>query len=138
MDTISPSQRSANMSRIRGRNTAPELIVRKLAHSLGYRFRLHLRELPGSPDLVFRSRKKVIFVNGCFWHRHEGCRYAYKPKSNVQSWENKFSSNVERDNRVTSELKNLGWRVLVIWECETTGNESLVTKLQGYIGNVLD
>jgi DNA mismatch endonuclease (patch repair protein) len=101
VDIITPAERSALMSRIQGKNTKPEILVRSMAHSLGYRFRLHRRDLPGTPDIVFPRLGKVIFVHGCFWHQHRGCRYAYKPKSNSLFWEKKFSGNRERDKRNT-------------------------------------
>lgn len=138
MDIVSRAHRSEIMSRIRGRNTKPELVVRRTAHRLGYRFRLHRRDLPGSPDLVFPRPKKVIFVHGCFWHRHDGCRLAYEPKSNVEFWQKKFKSNIERDIRVKGELERMGWDVLTIWECETVDNNLLVSKLQGHLDDVED
>lgn len=118
------------MARISCKGTKPELTVRKLAHSLGYRFRLHRRDLPGSPDLVFPGRKLVLFVHGCFWHRHEGCRFAYTPKSNVEFWQTKFKNNVARDERAERELERLGWRVATLWECETTDFNGLRLKLR--------
>lgn len=120
MDIVSPERRAAMMSRIRGRDTKPEILVRKLAHALGYRFRLHRRDLSGTPDLVFPGRRKVVFVHGCFWHRHPGCRYAYEPKSRVEFWRTKFASNVTRDARVLTEIERSGWDALTIWECETS------------------
>jgi DNA mismatch endonuclease (patch repair protein) len=120
MDTISPERRSAVMARIRGRDTKPEMIVRRLAHAMGYRFRLHRRDFPGSPDLVFSPRRKVVFVHGCYWHRHPGCQFAYSPKSNTEFWTRKFDSNIARDQRVEEELEQLGWDVLTIWECEAS------------------
>lgn len=118
------------MGRIQSRDTAPELAVRRLAHRLGYRFRLQRRDLPGSPDLVFPSRRKAVFVHGCFWHRHSGCRLAYEPKSNVDFWSAKFRKNVERDIRVKEELECMGWGVLVIWECETVDRAALASELR--------
>jgi len=118
MDIISPKQRSELMSRIRGVDTRPELIVRRLAHSLGYRFRLHRRDLPGNPDLVFPARRKVVLVHGCFWHRHSSCRFAYKPKSNREFWANKFAANRVRDRRAIRQLRAAGWDPLIVWECE--------------------
>jgi DNA mismatch endonuclease, patch repair protein len=119
IDTLTPAQRSKNMSRIRGKDTKPEMIVRRLTHAMGYRYRLHARELPGRPDLVFRPRRKAIFVHGCFWHRHEGCQFAYTPRSRQQFWSDKFESNVRRDQQALIDLASLGWQVLVIWECQT-------------------
>lgn len=135
MDLVSPARRSAMMAGIGGRNTKPEMVVRRLAHRLGHRFRLHRRDLPGSPDLVFPGRKKIVFVHGCFWHSHENCRFAYKPKSNVEFWENKLGKNAERDIRVKGELECMGWGVLVIWECETGDSDLVVSKLQGHLGH---
>jgi len=129
MDIFSPDQRSRMMSRIRGKNTKPELLVRRAVHALGFRFRLHRRDLPGSPDLVFPSRHKVIFVHGCYWHRHPGCQYAYTPKSNMTFWQLKFEANVTRDRLALSALESLGWGALVIWECETHDAEALRARL---------
>lgn len=134
MDIVTPARRSMMMSRIGGKNTAPEMKVRRAAHSLGHRFRLHRREMPGSPDLVFPRKKVALFVHGCFWHRHEGCRRCYAPKSNVEFWEQKFHNNVTRDKRVTGELERMGWSVFVIWECETASADELNQKLQKVLG----
>ena len=130
MDIVSPTTRSRMMSRIRGRNTAPELIVRKTAYGLGYRYRLNRPDLPGSPDLVFSRYNTAIFVHGCFWHRHEKCKYCYTPKSNIEFWMKKFDNNVARDNRVKGELERMGWRVAIIWECETKDFDGLRKKLR--------
>lgn len=111
-------KRSRHMARVRSKNTKPEMVVRSYAHSLGYRFRLHRKDLPGSPDLVFPSKSKVVFVHGCFWHRHQGCKYATMPKARRLFWENKFNDNVERDMRKLNELEAGGWHSLVIWECQ--------------------
>src|SRR5271157_3311237 len=105
------------MRRIRSANTKPELVVRSLTHRLGYRFGLHRRDLPGRPDLVFPARRKVIFVNGCFWHRHPKCRYASLPKTRRKFWKAKFVSNVARDRRSRRELKRMDWAVLTVWQC---------------------
>jgi DNA mismatch endonuclease (patch repair protein) len=133
MDIVSPERRSAMMAGIKGRDTKPEIAVRRLAHRLGYRFRLHRRDLPGTPDLVFPGRKKVVFVHGCFWHRHAGCRFAYQPKSNVSRWQAKFETNVARDARVRRELAQMEWDVLTIWECETADIEMLTHKLVKFL-----
>lgn len=125
MDSLTREQRSWNMSRIKNRDTKPELIVRSLLHRKGYRFRLHRNDLPGKPDIVLPRFKKIIFVQGCFWHRHQGCRYAYNPKSRVNFWQDKFSRNVKRDQEVQKALLQLGWQVYVIWECETKKSEVL-------------
>lgn len=134
MDRISQERRSQNMSRIRGRNTKPELLVHKAAHALGYRYRLHHKSLPGSPDLLFPKRKIALFVHGCFWHRHDNCKYCYNPKSNVDFWARKFQTNVTRDERVRKELEALGWRTAVIWQCETAEPDSLAGTLKGILG----
>lgn len=118
-DIVGRERRSRMMSRIRGRDTGPEILVRRVAHGLGFRFRLHRRDLPGRPDLVLPRYRAVVFVHGCFWHRHEGCRYAYEPKSRVGFWTTKFRENIARDGRNEAALRALGWRVLIIWECET-------------------
>jgi len=117
------------MSRIRSRDTKPEIIVRKILHRMGYRFRLHRKDLPGCPDIVLPKYRTVVFVHGCFWHRHEGCRYAYNPKSRVDFWQKKFKQNVERDKKVRHELTDMGWRVLVVWECDTKDIDVLADKL---------
>lgn len=113
------------MARIRGKSTKPELIVRRTAHQLGYRFRLHRKQLPGTPDLSFPRLRLAVFVNGCFWHRHPNCRYAYTPKSNIDFWTRKFSNNIQRDIRVKEQLESMGWRIAVIWECETADSLAL-------------
>lgn len=133
MDVVTPERRSAIMSRIRGKNTKPELIVRRLVHAMGYRFRLHRRDLPGSPDLVFPSRHKVVFVHGCFWHRHEGCRKSSMPKTRAEFWAEKFRRNVERDAENYAALEQVGWSHLVIWECETSDLDSLSARLQEFL-----
>lgn len=118
MDITSPEKRSRMMAGIKGKNTKPELVVRRLVHGMGFRYRLHRKDLPGSPDLVFSRLKKVICVHGCFWHRHPGCRFAYTPKSNAEFWLNKLEGNIRRDAQVLAALDALGWKVLVVWECE--------------------
>ena len=135
-DIVDRNKRSEMMSRIRARDTKPELIVRRIAHRLGFRFRLHRRDLPGSPDIVFPRHRAVIMVHGCFWHRHLGCRYASTPKTRVQFWENKFEDNIVRDRRSESALRDLGWRVLVIWECETKDHEAVAARIVSYLGQV--
>ncbi|SEH04944.1 Very short patch repair protein [Candidatus Venteria ishoeyi] len=107
------------MSQIKNCDTKKEKIVRSLLHHKGYRFRLYRKDLPGKPDIVLPKYKKIIFVHGCFWHRHEGCRYAYTPKSRIDFWENKFKKNIQHDKEVQSVLSELGWQVYIIWECET-------------------
>jgi DNA mismatch endonuclease (patch repair protein) len=117
-DTISRERRSWNMSRIRGKDTGPELRLRSLLHRAGYRFRLHDKTLPGKPDLVLKKHKTAIFVHGCFWHRHPGCRNATSPSTRPDFWQAKFEGTVERDRRAGETLHELGWRVLTVWECE--------------------
>jgi len=122
-------QRSRNMSAIKSKNTKPEIAVRKLLHSMGYRFRLHRKDLPGSPDIVLPKYKIVIFVHGCFWHRHENCKYASNPKTRKEFWESKFKANVKRDFEIQEKIKNIGWHFVVIWECETKNIENLRDKI---------
>ncbi|AJD43576.1 DNA mismatch endonuclease Vsr [Rhizobium sp. SEMIA 4085] len=117
-DQLNPQHRSVLMRKVKAKNTRPEMTVRSTAHRLGYRYRLHVKGLPGSPDLVFPSRRKVIFVHGCFWHRHAGCRRASTPSTNVEFWNAKFQRNVARDRQKEVLLKSAGWGVLTIWECE--------------------
>lgn len=121
------------MSGIRGKNTKPELAVRKLVHALGYRFRLHRRDLPGSPDLVLPRLRKIIFVHGCFWHRHPGCQFAYSPKSNTAFWLAKLNANVQRDAAVQLALAEMGWNVLIVWECEVADMRALSYKVQTFL-----
>lgn len=118
-DIVDPSTRSKIMASICGKNTKPELRVRRGLHQLGMRFRLHRRDLPGCPDLVFPKHRAVLFVHGCFWHRHNSCRLAYTPSSNSEKWGEKFTANVERDRAQVTRLMEDGWRVFVIWECAT-------------------
>ena len=122
-------QRSRNMSAIKSKNTKPEIVVRKLLHSMGYRFRLHRKDLPGSPDIVLPKYKTVIFVHGCFWHRHENCKYSSTPKTRKKFWESKFEVNVKRDLEIQEKIKNIEWRSIVIWECETKDLKKLRVKL---------
>ncbi len=119
-DIVDAWTRSRMMSGIRGSNTQPELRVRRFLHRHGFRDRLHVKDLPGRPDIVLPKYKAVVFVHGCFWHRHSGCPYAYRPKSNVEFWEAKLNSNAERDARVEQKLAEQGWQVLVVWECDTS------------------
>jgi DNA mismatch endonuclease (patch repair protein) len=127
--------RSALMARIGPKDTKPEMVVRRAAHALGYRFRLHRRDMPGTPDLVFPRLKKVVFVHGCFWHRHPGCRHTSTPKTRREFWEEKFARNVERDARKTAQLQDSGWDVLTIWECDTRDGGRLIVDLQNWLGN---
>ena len=125
VDQISAERRSTVMARIKGRNTGPELRVRKVAHALGLRFRLNRNDLAGKPDVVFPKFRIALFVHGCFWHQHSGCRRASKPKSNTDYWEAKLRRNVERDARTLLALTRQGWRMVVIWECETNDADRL-------------
>ena len=133
VDNRSPESRSALMSRIAGKDTAPELFVRQLLHALGYRFRLHRRDLPGTPDIVFPSRGKVIFVNGCFWHAH-GCRIGRPPKSRPEFWLPKLENNRRKDKRNSRELRHLGWGVLTVWQCQTKSRDQLKSRLISFLG----
>lgn len=132
-DTISPKRRSWVMSRVKGKNTSPELLVRKAARSLRQLYQLHRHDLPGTPDLVFPKRKIAVFVNGCFWHRHSGCKRARTPKTRFDYWNMKLQRNVDRDRRVRSSLRTLGWKTVVIWECETPAAEKLLETLRSRI-----
>ena len=123
-------QRSKNMAAIKSKNTKPEIKVRKVLHSMGYRFRLHSKDLPGSPDIVLPKYKTVIFVHGCFWHRHQNCKYASNPKTRREFWEKKFKENIERDKKTLEKLKNLGWKTNIVWECEVKNREILILKLE--------
>lgn len=133
-DILSPEARSARMRLIRSKNTNPELAVRRLIHSLGYRYRLHHRKLPGKPDLVFAGRKKAIFVHGCFWHRHEGCRYDRPPKSKLDYWKPKLEGNQQRDRENQAKLREMGWTILVIWECEAEKPDTIVDRIVTFLG----
>ena len=133
MDTLTPEQRSALMARIRGVDTKPELFVRRALHGQGYRFRLHGRGLPGKPDIVFKKRKRAVFIHGCFWHRH-GCKRTTHPKSRRDYWQDKFAKNVARDRRNTALLADDGWDVFVAWECEIDSDETLLQRLMEFLG----
>ena len=132
-DTLTREDRSELMGRIRGLNTKPELFVRRALHARGYRFRTHVRKLPGCPDLVFSRRRAVIFVHGCFWHRH-GCKKTYVPKSRQEFWESKFAANVKRDKRHHKQLVEAGWRVFVVWECEIESDETVMNRIIDFLG----
>ena len=125
------SVRSRNMAAIRGKDTAPELAVRRILHAMGLRFRLHRKDLPGRPDIVLPKHRTVVFVHGCFWHRHKGCRYTTTPKTRQEFWQSKFAANVERDGRNRTDLQQLGWRVIVVWECELRQPSDLKERLSG-------
>lgn len=135
MDIVTPEKRSQMMSGIRGKNTKPELAVRSVAHRLGLRFRLHVKDLPGRPDLVFPKHRTVVFVHGCFWHRHD-CRLAAMPKTRTDFWLAKFSANVARDRRCRMELEVRGWKVLEIWECEVRDTLLIRQRLEEHFGLV--
>ncbi|MCO7627105.1 very short patch repair endonuclease [Pseudomonas fluorescens] len=133
-DTVNPERRSKMMSMIKGKNTKPEMVVRSVCYELGLRYRLHRRDLPGTPDLVFTKSRICLFVNGCFWHRHPRCKYAYTPKSKLEFWLPKLAKNVERDIKVQQTLLSQGWRVLIVWECDTKNRETLRTEIQKAFG----
>lgn len=133
VDIISEERRSWNMSRIRSKNTKPEMVVRSMLHRMGFRFRLHDRKLPGNPDIVLPKYKTVIFVHGCFWHRHSGCSYTYTPKSRVEFWEVKFQKNVNSDQGNIRVLRESGWQVKVIWECETKDTDKLAETIAAFL-----
>lgn len=122
------------MSLVRSKNTRPEMTVRRLLYGMGYRYKLHDRKLPGKPDLVFTGRRKVIFVNGCFWHHHEGCRYSGIPKSNREFWNEKFERNMARDRGTYIKLCEEGWQVLVIWQCELRDLEAVRQRMVQFLG----
>ena len=132
-DNRTPESRSALMSRIGGKDTAPELMVRHLLHSLGYRFRLHRRDLPGTPDIVFPSRHLALFVNGCFWHAH-GCWIGQAPKSNRRYWVPKLEGNRARDRQNCADLRALGWRTMTVWQCQIRNPRSLARRLISFLG----
>jgi DNA mismatch endonuclease (patch repair protein) len=134
VDKLSAERRSANMARIRSKDTHPELVLRSLIHGLGYRFRLHRKDLPGTPDIVFPGRRKIIFAHGCFWHQHTGCREGRIPGSRLDYWEPKLKRNQIRDTTNQARLKEQGWDVLVVWECELNDLKSLTKTLRGFLG----
>ena len=133
VDTLSKHERSKRMSLVKGKNTKPELKVRKLIYNMGYRYRLHVKNLPGTPDIVFKSRKKVIFVHGCFWHRHDHCTLARLPKSRLEFWKPKLEKNKERDALKLELLERLGWRNLVIWECQIKDDDNLKKIIHNFL-----
>lgn len=129
MDNITKKMRSALMGRVRRQDTGPELVIRKLLHANGYRFRLHRRDLPGKPDIVLPRYKSAIYVNGCFWHNHFGCKWGSIPQSNTEFWKAKFARNKERDKQNLLQMTRLGWHPIVVWECETRNLERLLKKI---------
>ncbi len=134
-DVFSKEQRSYVMSRIRGKDTRPERTIRSLLHRMGYRFRLHDASLPGKPDIVLACHRKIIFVNGCFWHGHKKCRKGSIPVTNTDFWRNKISSNINRDKLVRKKLNKGGWSVLTIWECELTDIDRIKAKLKAFMNS---
>ena len=135
-DRLTIQQRRRCMSRIRGKDTKPEILVRKGLHARGFRFRLQDRKLPGKPDIVLPKYGVVILVNGCFWHGHRGCKYATRPKSNVEFWETKIARNKHRDEVTAAHLEALGWTVIVVWECELRGKEKAETRIQTLVDEI--
>ena len=132
-DKFKPSVRSRIMAAVRSEDTEPELSVRRMVHAMGYRYRLHCSNLPGKPDLVFSSLRKVVFVHGCFWHRHPGCSRTTMPKTSVAYWNSKFAANVSRDRSNQRELRRMGWKVLVVWECELKFAKKLGSRLSRFL-----
>jgi DNA mismatch endonuclease, patch repair protein len=132
-DHLSADRRSRLMSSIRGKNTKPEISVRKLLHAMGYRFRLHRKDLPGKPDIVLPKYKKVVFVNGCFWHGHRGCKRAMTPKTRTEFWREKIQGNISRDRRNLRELEKVGYEAMTIWECEIKDSETVSKKLDRFL-----
>jgi DNA mismatch endonuclease, patch repair protein len=131
-DPLTPAERSELMSRIRSKDTKPEWAVRRLVHGLGYRYRLHAKELPGHPDLVFRPRRKVIFVHGCFWHQH-ACKHFRMPRTRVAYWREKLDKNVSRDRKTQRVLRKAGWKLLVVWECQVKNTERLQRRVVDFL-----
>jgi DNA mismatch endonuclease, patch repair protein len=134
VDKLSADRRSENMRRIKSKDMKPELLIRRLVHGLGYRYRLHRKDMPGRPDLVFGPRRKVIFVHGCFWHQHTSCREGRLPGSNAEYWQPKLARNVRRDAENLASLEASGWHTLVIWECEMKSPEALKRRLRKFLG----
>jgi len=133
VDNLSLAERSEIMARVRSKNSRPELLVRKLVFALGYRYRLHAKDLPGHPDIVLRKIRKVIFVHGCFWHRHGGCALARLPKSRLDFWLPKLEGNRKRDERNKKALLRGGWKVLTIWECQIRGSDPLTARVRRFL-----
>lgn len=133
MDNLSPAGRSEVMARVHSTDTRPEMLVRKLVYALGYRYRLHVRDLPGRPDMVFRNRAKVIFIHGCFWHRHARCALARLPKSRLDFWLPKLEGNRKRDERNKRELQRMGWKVLTVWECQLNRPARLADRVKRFL-----
>lgn len=136
MDTVTKQQRSINMSHIKGKNTSIEIKARKYLYKKGFRYRVNVKTLPGKPDIVLKKYKTIIFVNGCFWHRHINCKYATTPKSNTDYWNKKFQRNVENDNKHYKELKQMGWHIIILWECDLKDN--FEETMQQVVNTLLD
>ena len=137
-DTVSPKRRSEIMSNVKGKHTKPEIIVRKFLHAKGFRFRLHSSKLPGKPDLILKKYKTIIFINGCFWHGHENCRIYVMPKTNVDFWREKIDKNMFRDRIIINNLKEMGWNVIILWECtlkKTKREETLNNLVEKIMSN---
>jgi DNA mismatch endonuclease (patch repair protein) len=132
-DVFSNEKRSWIMSRVKGRDTKPELLVRSIVHRMGFRFRLHRHDLPGSPDIVLPRHGKVIFVHGCFWHGHSGCPRSKRPSTNRDFWDKKIDGNIERDKLFQRELRSMGWKVLVVWQCQTREPDQLLFELERFL-----
>lgn len=132
-DVYPIEKRSWIMSRVKRRDTQPEVLARSLVHRMGFRFRIHRRELPGNPDIVLPRHKKLIFIHGCFWHGHTGCSRSKRPTTNKNFWNNKLNSNIKRDRKNYKELQRIGWKVLVVWGCETKSSELLLRKLERFL-----
>ncbi len=133
MDTLTPLERSERMALVRSKDTAPEMTVRRLVHSLGYRYRLHVKDLPGSPDIVFPARNRIVFVHGCFWHRHCNCPNSRWPKSRLAFWGPKLEANRKRDRRNLATLRLMGWQCLVVWECQLKEKGKLTEKIRRFM-----
>lgn len=138
MDIVTREQRSRMMSGIKGKNTKPELLLRSALHKLGFRFRIQRKDLPGKPDIVLPKYKTIIFVHGCFWHQHPGCKFAYMPKSNVEFWKDKFKRNMIRDQTVQSLLKEMGWNIIIIWECQISNDPVFIQQCRKLIQDVVN
>lgn len=134
MDKLDPQRRSENMRRIGSKNTKPEVLLRSLLHRRGYRFRIHRKDLPGKPDIVFPGRRKAIFVHGCFWHQHSDCREGRMPRSRQEYWRPKLEKNIARDALAVEQLTSLGWQIAIVWECQLAQAGAIVDKLADFIG----
>ena len=135
MDVFDVEKRSWIMSRVKSKNTKPEMMVRSIIYHLGYRYRLYQSDLPGKPDIVLPGRRKVIFIHGCFWHGHKECKRSARPSTNIPFWEEKLNKNIERDKQHLKQLRESGWDVLVVWQCELKDVDRLIEKLQHFLNN---